>query len=225
MLVSIALGLNENILRNTALTAIGFDRHNQQGLFRPKPNASLVLLVSIALGVYTFINTKKKITASLLKVVVFYGKIKKSIGELLMTKGELAKQIFTSGRNCAQAVALAFKDELDLSEEQICKLIIGFGGGFARQRLVCGAVSGMVMVLGYLKSDGDDRIGIYTVVQKACAEVKEELGSIICSELLEGVQTTSGGVPDKRTEEYYKKRPCADICEVIANITDKYLKS
>ena len=78
-----------------------------------------------------------------------------------MTIGELAKNIFQSGRNCAQSVALAFKDELGLTEEQISKLIIGFGGGFGRQRLVCGAVSGMVMVLGYMLSDGKDSLSIY----------------------------------------------------------------
>ena len=142
-----------------------------------------------------------------------------------MTKGELAKTIFESGKNCSQAVALAFKDELKLSEEQISKLIIGFGGGFARQRLVCGAVSGMVMVLGYLKSDGQNKLEAYALIQKACARVKEQLGSLICEELLDGVVVKQGLVPEERTAEYYKKRPCADICKIIADITDEYLKS
>ncbi len=141
-----------------------------------------------------------------------------------MTKGELAKQIFTSGRNCAQSVALAFKDEMGLTEEQISKLIIGFGGGFGRQRLVCGAVSGMVMVLGYMLSDGKDSLSAYTIVQNACAEFKAELGSLICSELLEGVAVQGGVKPEARTEEYYKKRPCADICQVAGDIVAKYLK-
>lgn len=142
-----------------------------------------------------------------------------------MTKGELAKQIFTSGRNCAQSVALAFKDEMELTEEQVLKLSIGFGGGLGRQRLVCGAVSGMVMVLGYLKSNGTDTLSSYSLVQQACAEVKKEIGSLICAELLEGVKTSTGSIPEARTEEYYKKRPCADICQIVADITDKYLKN
>ena len=141
-----------------------------------------------------------------------------------MTKGELAKNIFQSGRNCAQSVALAFKDELGLTEEQISKLIIGFGGGFGRQRLVCGAVSGMVMVLGYMLSDGKDSLSIYNIVQKACAEFKLELGSLICAELLDGINNDTNPKPEARTKEYYEKRPCADICQVAANIVDKYLK-
>ena len=141
-----------------------------------------------------------------------------------MTKGELAKNIFQSGRNCAQSVALAFKDELGLTEEQISKLIIGFGGGFGRQRLVCGAVSGMIMVLGYMLSDGKDSLSIYNIVQKACAEFKLELGSLICAELLDGINNDTNPKPEARTKEYYEKRPCADICQVAANIVDKYLK-
>lgn len=141
-----------------------------------------------------------------------------------MTKGELAYNLFKEGNNCAQAVALAFKDELKLSEEDIKKLIIGFGGGFGRQRLVCGAVSGMTMVLGYLKSDGVDKMSIYQIIQDACKEVKDELGSLICAELLDGADAIkTNPTPDERTAEYYKKRPCADICKFVADITAKYL--
>ena len=95
-----------------------------------------------------------------------------------MTKAELARNYFESGYNCCQAVALAFKDEMGLDELALKKLIIGFGGGFARQRLVCGAVSGMTMVLSYLKSDGQDKLGAYAIIKSACDEVKEQIGSI-----------------------------------------------
>ncbi|MBQ9485696.1 MAG: C_GCAxxG_C_C family protein [Clostridia bacterium] len=76
-------------------------------------------------------------------------------------KGELAKNYFLQGFNCCQAVVLAFKDELGLDEETIKKLSIGFGGGLARQRLTCGAVSGMTLVLGAVMSDGNDKARAY----------------------------------------------------------------
>ena len=142
-----------------------------------------------------------------------------------MTKGQIAKEYFNTGCNCAVAVALAFKEEMGLTETQVKKLIIGFGGGFGRQRLVCGAVSGMTMVLSYLKSDGEDKLEIYKIIQQACAEFKKELGSLICSELLEGkVNVTTNPEPDERTPEYYKKRPCADIVEIAGDLTEKFLK-
>ena len=141
-----------------------------------------------------------------------------------MTKGQIAKENFESGMNCSQSVVLAFKDEMGLSEEQLKKLSIGFGGGIARQRQVCGAVCGMTMVLSYLKSDGNDKLEIYSLISRACEEFKKEVGSIVCAELLDGETLKDKScVPEKRTEEYYKKRPCAELCVLAANITEKYL--
>lgn len=143
-----------------------------------------------------------------------------------MTKGELAKNYFLSGYNCSTSVVMAFKEEIGLSTEVIEKMAIGFGGGFARQRLTCGAVSGMGMVISLIKSDGKDKAYIYDLIQKACKEAENTLGSIICGELLSGkVTVTKGGSPDERTEEYYKKRPCAEICEICADIAEKFIKN
>ena len=140
-----------------------------------------------------------------------------------MTKGELAKANFEKGMNCAQAVLLAYKEEIGLPEETLKKMIIGFGGGFGRQRLTCGAVSGMVAVLGLLKSDGEDKLASYSLVQKVCADFISELGTLSCAELLDGITNDKTPTPDARTQEYYKKRPCAEICEIAANIVEKYL--
>lgn len=140
-------------------------------------------------------------------------------------KGEIAKDNFLSGANCAQAVALAFKDELGLSEDTIKKLSIGFGGGLARQRLTCGAVSGMALVLGAICSDGKDKAAAYALIKSACDEFKAETGSLICAEMLSGkIPKGESTVPEERTPEYYKKRPCADLCFLAAEIAEKYLR-
>ena len=142
-----------------------------------------------------------------------------------MDKGQIAFDNFKTGLNCSQAVVLAFKDELGLDDSTLKKFSIGFGGGLGRQRLTCGAVSGMCMVLSALKSDGEDKMAIYQIIQKACAEFKEKAGSIICKDLLDaqsGEQTNP--TPEKRTDEYYKKRPCADMCYLAGQITEKFLK-
>ena len=140
-------------------------------------------------------------------------------------KGEIAKKNFLSGMNCCQAVVLAFGDEIGVSEDALKKLAIGFGGGLARQRLVCGAVSGMALVLGAVLSDGKDKGYIYSVVQRACEDFKAETGSLICGELLSfDIAKDKSATPSERTESYYKKRPCADLCYLAAEITEKYLK-
>ena len=141
-----------------------------------------------------------------------------------MNKGEIAKANFLSGVNCCQAVVLAFKEELNMDENTLKKLSIGFGGGVGRQREVCGAVLGMTMVLSYLLSDGQDKLAIYKVIQDACAEFKAEVGSIVCAKLLDGETLKDKScVPEERTESYYKKRPCVDLCLLAGEITQKYL--
>lgn len=140
-----------------------------------------------------------------------------------MTKGEKAKQLFLSGKNCSQAVVLAFSEEIGLKEEDLSKLFVGFGGGFARQRLICGAVSGMNAVISFCKSGGD-KVKAYALVQRAIEEVKKELGSIICGELLTGITADTSPIAEKRTAEYYKKRPCADICALCADVAERIIK-
>ena len=57
-------------------------------------------------------------------------------------------QNFKNGYNCAQAVLLAFSDELEIDEKTLALISSSFGGGMGRMREVCGAVSGMFMVAG-----------------------------------------------------------------------------
>ena len=142
-----------------------------------------------------------------------------------MTKGELAKQFFEGGKNCSQAVALAFCEEMRIDEETVARQTVGFGGGMGRMREVCGTVSGMTYVISNLfgdKSKGE----IYEIVQYAAEKFKEENGSIICRELL-GLSTAEkqSPVPEARTEQYYKKRPCAELCKIAADILDEAIKS
>ena len=62
-------------------------------------------------------------------------------GEIGMTKGEIAKNNFMQGYNCAQAVLLAFCDDLGFDEQTALMLASPFGGGIGRMREVCGTVT------------------------------------------------------------------------------------
>ena len=143
-----------------------------------------------------------------------------------MTKRELGESYFKEGYNCAQAVALAFENELKLDRDFIAKSISGFGGGFGRMREVCGAVSGMVFVLSVLEGnanplDNNAKMQTYQKVQYLMKQFKEKNGTYICRELLSLPEGNSVPTPEKRTETYYKKRPCAslvgDACEILEN--------
>lgn len=142
---------------------------------------------------------------------------------------EKAARLFKEGYNCAQAVFVAFSDLYGIDEETALRMSCSFGAGMGRMREVCGAVSGMFMVAGMLTGtvdakDVQGKTNNYEVVQEMAEEFKKTSGgSIICKELLGLVKKEESAVPEKRTEEYYKKRPCVQLVEDAATIIDKIL--
>ena len=142
-----------------------------------------------------------------------------------MSRAERAKEYFLQGYNCSQAVALAFADLTNLDEKTLKKLTQPFGGGLGRLRLTCGAVSGMATILGLISDDNATKSEVYATTQALCKAFVEENGSLICKDLLTGanLQVSVGGEAEKRTEEYYKKRPCAEIVYSAAKILEEYL--
>ena len=146
-----------------------------------------------------------------------------------MNKGEIAENYFRAGYNCAQSVVLAFSDEIGMDKDTALKISMPFGGGMGRLREVCGAVSGMFMVIGlkYGKADNSDaaaKSAVYSGVQNLAEKFKERNGSIICRELL-GIGGKQAPSPEARTDEYYKKRPCPLICRDAAEILEEYISS
>lgn len=147
-----------------------------------------------------------------------------------MSRGDVAKEYFKQGYNCAQAVLLAFEDLAGLEREALLKLTLPFGGGMGRLRLTCGAVTGMVMALGLItgttEASGQAKNAQYAAVQELVKRFQAQNGSVICGELLtsKGIPTNTAPNAEARTETYYKKRPCADLCFDAAEILEQYLK-
>lgn len=141
-----------------------------------------------------------------------------------------AVELFMSGFNCSQSVVAAFADLYGLTEKQALLASAGFGGGVGRMRMMCGAVSGMVMLAGLDKgqTEGADREGkarCYKCVQDLVERFRQTNGSVICAELLglKGPVPPGNYIPDERNAEYYKKRPCAAKIESAARIFAEYL--
>lgn len=145
-----------------------------------------------------------------------------------MTRKEKAMQSFKEGYNCAQCMMLAFEDLLTIDIETALKIASPFGGGMGRLREVCGSVSGMFMVLGFVKGyhepeDYEGKKELYEHVQELARRYEADNGSIICRDLL-GLQVQrEEAAPEKRTEEYYKKRPCDEKIGSAAEIFETYL--
>ena len=97
-----------------------------------------------------------------------------------MDKKELAVELKHNGYNCAQAVLCAFKDETELSEEQLKKIGAGFGVGMGYMEATCGALCAAQMLMGLKKYEGRpvlrDAAGI-------ASEFAGKCGALTCKEL------------------------------------------
>lgn len=146
-----------------------------------------------------------------------------------MSKGDIAKGYFEQGYNCSQSVALAFADEVGMDGKLIARLTGGFGGGIGRMREVCGTVSGTAFVLSALygysdPTDADAKAQLYADVQKVAGEFKDKNGSVVCRDLLGLTQDGfDNPQPEKRTDTYYKKRPCGDLVKMSADLLEKFI--
>ena len=143
-----------------------------------------------------------------------------------MNHAKKAFDLFKSGYNCAQAVAVAFCDVTGLTEIQAARMASAFGGGMGRMREVCGAVSGMFMVLGFLygyddPKDDATKTVLYGEVQALAEAFKKDAGSIICRDILKNPPSDPN--PSPRTAEYYAMRPCERMVYNAAAILDDFI--
>ncbi len=64
---------------------------------------------------------------------------------------------------------------------------------------------------------------LYTKIQELAHKFEEQNGSIVCRELLGLDVKEQCPVPDVRTAEYYKKRPCKELIGMAAGILEDFI--
>ena len=141
---------------------------------------------------------------------------------------EQAVEHFKNGYNCAQSVAMAYADIYPVDVETIKMLAAPFGAGMGRLREVCGAVSGMFLILGMecpviKPNDKTTKTASYAAVQRTALNFKDKMGSYICADLLKIGRQPQNPTPDDRNSEYYAERPCAYCVAVASEILGKEL--
>lgn len=98
---------------------------------------------------------------------------------------EKAVELRHNNHNCAQAVACAFADIVNIDRETIYKLNQAFGGGIATMEGHCGALSGAATIVGLL---GNDKLTTTMQMREITEAFKERNGTVICKEL-KGITT------------------------------------
>ena len=147
--------------------------------------------------------------------------------EKMSKQGDAAYAWFLKGYNCSQSVVAAFAPQLGLTEEMALRLSAGFGAGIGRMREVCGAFCGVVTVLSMVyadPADPKDKSRMYALVQQAAEQYRTRNGGI-CRELLAkaGAAPAGGTAAEERTADYYKKRPCPELCRICADLCAEFI--
>ena len=144
-----------------------------------------------------------------------------------MDRSERAGMYFMQGYNCAQSVTMAFADLIGMEQQAAARLASPFGGGMGRMREVCGAVSGMLLVLGILYGydvpDDDPKQVLYQQVQDLAASFREQVGTIYCRDILDNPPSDPNPTP--RTAAYYAERPCARMVMIAAELMESFIAS
>jgi C_GCAxxG_C_C family probable redox protein len=144
-----------------------------------------------------------------------------------------AKMLFESGAQCAQAAFGALCDITGLSLDDALALSASFGGGMGRMREVCGALSGILMAVGYRfgrypladENTTSNKDRHYRLTQYISAQFKREVGSIFCYQLLNLPHAAQVPVSQLRTMQFYQERPCLDIILAAIRIFDELLQA
>ena len=126
---------------------------------------------------------------------------------MTMTKGDIAKNNFQNGCNCAQAVLLAFCEDYGMEKETALMVAASFGSGMGGLRETCGTVSGANMVIGLAK--GKNRMEANKTFREFAERFREKNGSLVCRELLAARVKT--------------RLTCADLCRDAGDLLEELL--
>ncbi len=134
----------------------------------------------------------------------------------MMSRKEKALDLKHQGCNCAQAVALAFKDLVDLDDESLLDLSTGFGAGGGDMSGTCGALSAVYLlnglIFGKVYKDDPSKRGKIMAANKTIAGLFHAKNKAVICNKLKGIDT--GEV----------LRSCDGCVEDAAELLENYLK-
>jgi C_GCAxxG_C_C family probable redox protein len=95
----------------------------------------------------------------------------------LLFRIDKAKELFNGPYNCAQSVAAAFSDVIGKNDDEIFRVMSGFGFGMGGERTVCGAVTGGIFVISSTVQDPAQREELYDRVYYLISRFKQQNNS------------------------------------------------
>ena len=104
-----------------------------------------------------------------------------------MTVEETSAAFHAKGCNCCQSVLCTLGEYTGLDECTAIRIGYGFGGGLLTGN-VCGAVSGGMMAISYVCTDGEtpaeEKPGAVALCETLQAHFQERFGTLLCADIL-----------------------------------------
>ncbi len=129
----------------------------------------------------------------------------------MAARAEKAVEYKKQGMNCAQAVACAFADVVNVDEDTLLAMTQGMGAGIgATMEGTCGAVTGACMIVGLAEKDG--KAAAMKKAGRLLRAFQQQNQSVVCKEL-KGIGT---GVVLRACNDCVK-----DAAELLEDILDQ----
>ena len=146
-----------------------------------------------------------------------------------MNRTEIARSRFDGNYSCSESVFTAYAPSFGLDESAALRVASGFGGGRWRRGLVCGAVTGAIMVLGLAggRTQPDDKQSkerIYELVNRFSERFLAENGSLSCRDLTGIDISTREGLAEMLSNPVHHER-CRDLVGTACRILEEILES
>jgi C_GCAxxG_C_C family probable redox protein len=130
------------------------------------------------------------------------------------------------GFNCCESTLMGLCDYLGKKCDLFPRLATGFGGGLGHIGDVCGAITGSIMAFGikFGRDDATDkktRDELYRLVEHFINDIKKELGTIDCIDLIGIPMNTEAGMEEYRKKHMHLK--CRGFIDTISRIAKDYL--
>lgn len=144
-----------------------------------------------------------------------------------MDRVQRAVSLFKNGFNCSQAILAAWSEKYGLSEQTALKMAGGLGGGIGRTGVVCGALTGAILVLGLHFGTADaknknTKYNLYRKTQDLMEQFKAHTGSVYCRDLLGFDMSTPQGQAASLKPGAFEE--CPQFVQVAAELVEKALE-
>lgn len=147
------------------------------------------------------------------------------------SKAEVAQANMSEGFGCAQSVFAAFADDIGLDRETALRIAGPFGGGIGGLGRTCGAVTGAMMVVGFLygRTDPKDKAtkqANNARVQELVRLVEEREGTTLCREILKGYDISDPEERELARQEGLFETGCqktvGDAAEILEGLLERW---